>query len=98
LAIGEEGIKLDTTNNIPESCLSILGNRISKITDFENGVFGLINLKINYSIDSYGNIILSDNFLFGNIDSVDTDIDFNNSLDNGNDKFKARAQCIRIST
>ncbi len=84
-AVGEKGIKLDTTDDIAESSLGILGNGIGEVADFEDGIFGLGNLEVDHGVDGNSNIVASNNFLFGNINSIDADVDFDNPLKNGDD-------------
>jgi len=62
-----------------------LRNGIGKIADFENGIFGFVDLEIDNGVNRDGNVIFGDDFLFGNIESVDPDVNFDNSLENGND-------------
>ena len=96
LAIGQQLVQFDTADHIAESSLSVLGDSIGKITDFEDGIFGFFNLEVNNTVDTNGNIIFGDNALLGNINGVDPDIDFDDPLENRNDDFKAGIESVGV--
>lgn len=87
LALGQERIELNTADNIAKGGLGVLSNGVGKIFNFENSVFGLDDLKVNNGVDTDRDIVFGNDFLLGDINSVDTNVDFNDALDNGEDQF-----------
>jgi len=75
-----------------------LGGGIGIVLDFKNRVFGLGNLEVNYGIDAHWDIIPGDDFLLGDVRGGNSDVDFGNGLEDGDDDAQAGIEGVGVGT
>ena len=54
-------------------------------------------MEIDNSVDGNSDIVFGDDFLFGNIEGVDTNINFDDALQNRDDELESGAESVGIN-
>lgn len=68
------------------------------ILNFQDRIFGFDDLIVNHSVDVGRDVVFGNDFLLGNIGSSNADVDFDDALDDGDDKLKSRLEGVGIGT
>ncbi len=66
-----------------------MGNGVGIVLNFKDGVLGFFYLEIDDGVDAHGDIIFGDDFLLGNVNGSDAEVDFDHALDDGDDPVEA---------